>query len=402
MRETPSREENDVLKPVLEKLSPRWVRMLTRSHQVTQWMRDVVMLARGVVGPVRPVAKVYRERESGDIVLPGERRLKVISVQQETADAMSLTLERPEGVEHEAGQFLTLILPIDGRELRRSYSISSSSLTREPFVITVKKTSGGVASNWIHHTVRPGMTLRVRGPSGSFVYHPSNVPKRLVLIGGGSGITPLMGILRTAIAATPHVPVHLLYANRSAEDVIFRDELARLQATYPQFSLHHVLEREGGLPCTVGRVGRAELEAALGGQIADARIYLCGPDGMMAVVQEELKALGVGDSQVHLERFMTVRPQEVPSNGRLYQLRVGAKRIELPAGKTLLEGATGAGIELDFSCTMGGCGSCKARLLNGEVVMDEPNCLSPAERAEGMILTCVARPLSDVAIERLS
>lgn len=399
MNETSARYD-DVLAPLLGRLPGPVAGVLRRSGRAAQLARDVAMIVGGVLGPRRAVARAY-QGEPGGVVLPGERRLKVLSVQQETADAVSLVLERPEGLVHEAGQFLTLVLPIEGRDLRRSYSLSSSPLSSGPFVITVKKVAGGVASGWIHRSVRPGMALRVRGPSGTFVYRPSEAPARLVLVGGGSGITPLMSILRTALEATPQVPVHLVYANRSAEDVIFKDELGRLQGQHPQLTVQHVLEREGGLPCAVGRVSRAELAAALGDDPAQARVYLCGPDGMMNAAQEDLKALGFPEAQLHVERFVTVRPREVDNAGRLYQLRVGARRVDVEAGKTLLEGATAAGIDLDFSCTMGGCGACKARLVEGEVTMDEPNCLSEAERAEGLVLTCVARPLSDVVLERL-
>ncbi|MDW8251383.1 MAG: ferredoxin--NADP reductase [Myxococcales bacterium] len=392
---------HDVLKPWLARLPGPVAGVLVRSRRASQVARDVVMVVGGVLGPRRPVAREYRSGEAGGVVLPGERRLKVLAVRQETADAVSLVLERPAGMEYEAGQFLTLVLPIDGRELRRSYSLSSTPLLEGPLVITVKKVVGGAASGWIHRNVRPGMTLRVRGPSGNFVYRPSERPAKLVLVGGGSGITPLMGILRTAVEATPEVPVVLVYANRSVEDVIFREELAQLEVLYPQLTVRHVLEKEGGLPCSVGRVGRAELEAALGGTREGVRVYLCGPEGMMAAVQQELRALGLEDKQILLERFVTVRPREMGQEGRLYQLRVGSRQVEVPSGKTLLEGATAAGVTLDFSCTMGGCGACKARLVDGEVVMDEPNCLSEAERAEGLVLTCVARPLSDVTIEQL-
>jgi ferredoxin len=129
-------------------------------------------------------------------------------------------------------------------------------------------------------------------------------------------------------------------------------------------------------------------------------VYLCGPDAMMASVEPALRELGLPASSLHVERFVTVRPREVGS-GRLYQLRVGERRVTVGAGKTLLEAAAAGGVDLDFSCTMGGCGACKARLIEGEVAMDEPNCLSDAERAEGLVLACVSRPCSDVVIERL-
>lgn len=395
-----ARADGDILAPVLERLPGPLAGWLGRSKRATQAVRDVVMMARGVLGPRLPLASEHRAEEAA--VLPGERRLKVLSVQQETDDAVSLVLERPAGLTYEAGQFLTLVLPIEGKELRRSYSLSSSPREVGPLVITVKRVAGGVASRWLQQNVRPGMALRVRGPSGNFTYTEADAPGRLVLIGGGSGITPLMGILRLALAQTPHVPVTLLFANRSERDIIFRAEIARLAGAHPQLTVRHVLEQAEGaaVACRPGRIGRADLEEALGAEPGAARVYLCGPDGMMSSVEAELKALGLPGDRLKLERFVTVRPV-IPGERRLHTLRVGPRQIGVDSQKTLLEGANEAGIELDFSCTMGGCGACKARLVSGEVVMDEPNCLSEAERAAGMVLTCVARPLSDVEIERL-
>jgi ferredoxin-NADP reductase len=390
----------DVLAPVLGRLPPVVAGWLGRSRRATQAARDVVMLVSTVVGPRRPVAQVHRSSRE-HAALPGERRLRVLSVRQETADTLSIALERPAGLTYQAGQFLTLVLALDGGEVRRSYSLCSSPLDGGPLVITVKQVANGLVSRWLHRNVRPGSVLRVRGPSGNFVFDPSDAIRRLVLVGGGSGITPLMGILRTALVGAPELPVYLLFASRSGADIIFRGELEALAAAHPQLTVRHVLEAGDVSGCGQGRVTAAELETALGGEAAGARVYLCGPEGMMSAVEGALGARGVGPDQLRIERFVTVRRPVSEGASGLYQLRVGKQRAEAPASRTLLESATAAHLDLDFSCTMGGCGACKARLVEGEVVMDEPNCLSEAERAAGMVLTCVSRPLSDVVIERL-
>lgn len=394
---------DDVLKPVLERLPGVVAGWLRRSPRATQLARDLAMVARGVVGERRPVVRGSGASDSAGAGLPGERRLRVLGVRAETADAVSLELERPEGLGYEAGQFLTLVLSVGGQELRRSYSLSSTPLDEGPLVITVKRVEGGAGSSWIHAEARAGHTLRVRGPSGAFTYHAKDAPGRLVLVGGGSGITPLMGILRTALRSTPDVPVALLYANRSPADVIFRDELGRLELEYPRLTVTHVLERPGDeLAGHEGRVTREHLAAALGAEPGQARVYLCGPAPMMAEVEAMLGELGLPPERLRQERFSTTRAVAEESGGRrLYRLRVGSREVEAPSDRTLLESANEGQIVLDFSCTMGGCGSCKARLVEGDVVLDEPNCLSPDERAEGLILTCSARPRSDVVIERL-
>ena len=323
-------------------------------------------------------------------------------MRSETADAVSLELERPDDLSYEAGQFVTLVLPIGAHELRRSYSLSSSPDEPGPLVVTVKRVSDGVASTWLHANARPGQTLRVRGPSGSFTYAASEAPGRLVLVGGGSGITPLMGILRRALRATPEVPVVLLYANRSPDDVIFRDELDRLVAAHPQLTVRHVLERDALPGHHEGRVTREHLAAALGERVDEARVFLCGPGPMMTAVEPLLRELGLPAARLKQERFASVRPVTEPAGSqRLYRLRVGGREVEAASDRTLLESATDGQIALDFSCTMGGCGACKARLVEGDVVLDEPNCLSEDERAAGLVLTCSARPRSDVVIERM-
>ena len=395
------RRDRDVLQPVLARLPARVAGWVTKSARASQLARDATSLVRGFSGPPRPVARRYA---LSDDALPGEKRLRVLEVRRETRDAMSVVLERPEGETYAAGQFLTLLLTIDGREVRRSYSLSSSPLdARSPYVVTIKRVTDGLASRWLHETLAPGTRLRVRGPSGSFTWAPGDEPEHLLLVGGGSGITPLMGILRAALAGSKGVRVSLVYANRASDDVIFRDELARLAAIEPRLTVHHVLEQATrAFPCREGRVGRDDLASALAGvAISRSRAYVCGPAPMMTGVVADLRALGFGDDAVRVERFVSVRHVDAPATHAPHKLNVLGRTVDVAPGKTLLEAASAAGIELDFSCTMGGCGACKARLVAGDVAMDEPNCLIDAERAEGMILTCIARPTTDVTVAKL-
>lgn len=402
---TSSRRERDILRPVLSVLPSPVAALLEASPRASNVARDLTSFVQGFLGPMRPVSQRYvAPVVEGPQAIPGERALRVLEVRRETRDAVSLVLERPAGETYLAGQFLTLVLPIGerGQELRRSYSLSSTPLGDEPFVVTVKRIPGGVVSSWLHDDVQAGATLRVRGPSGNFTYQPGDAPAHLLLVGGGSGITPLFGILRTALAGNPTVRVTLVFANRAAPDVIFLRALTELAASEPRLTVHHVLESDDGtLPCTPGRVTAATLERALAEHDRKTtRAYVCGPDPMMDGVLADLASLGVTD--VHRERFVTVRPAVVREGaGGRHHLRVGGRTVPIPAGKTVLEGAVQGGVDLDFSCTMGGCGACKARLASGEVALDEPNCLTDEERAAGMILTCVAHPLTDVTIERI-
>lgn len=398
---TSSTRASDPLLAVLSRV-PALEGVLRRFPRATQAVRDVAMLASALAGEQRPVSTLYGTPSRAQVTIPGERKLRVVEVRRETPNAISIVLERPADLEMKAGQFLTLILTINGVELRRSYSISSSPNDRKHLVITVKKVDGGVASTWIHEHVIAGMTLRARGPSGAFVFEPG-LANELVLIAGGSGITPVMSILRVALEDTTDTRVSLVFANTSEDSMIFAREITALSEKYAgRLRVTHVLETAGKTPCVNGRADREVVRTALAEVGENPKAYVCGPPAMMDAVVDDLIALGVSRTQILVERFASVRASSTPASAQPRRLDVMGASAVVPPGKTVLEAASDAGISLDFSCTMGGCGACKARLVAGEVTHDEPNCLTQQERDAGMILACVARPLSDIAIERLS
>ncbi|HEU4410964.1 MAG TPA: ferredoxin--NADP reductase [Polyangiaceae bacterium] len=396
----------DVLEPWLDRLGPPARAWLRRAPRLLRWARDAAMVTRGLRAEPTPLSRRYAPAARGaEAALPGERRLRVLEVRRETDEALSVVFERPEGLSFEAGQFLTLLLPAGpGGLVRRSYSLSSTPAEGEPLVVTVKRVRGGLGSGYVHDRLRPGQVVRARGPSGAFTYRPSGGPERLLLVGGGSGITPLMAIARTALARSPGAEVELLYANRSAPDVIFADALAALAAG-GRLRVTHFLEAPGGpLPHRAGRVGRADLAAALarasGGP--EPSIYLCGPGPMMREALAAFEALGVPAGRVRVEHFHSAPGAAEGASREPRRLEVAGRPVVVAPGQTLLEAATAAGVAMDFSCTMGGCGACAVRLVRGEVVLDEPNCLSEAEREAGVVLACVARPRTDVAVEPLA
>jgi ferredoxin-NADP reductase len=360
------------------------------------------MIASAVTGEPRAVSTIYGSPSGSQNKLPGERKLRVREVRRETALALSLVFERPADLEFVAGQFLTLVFHIGGADVRRSYSISSSPHDRSKLVVTVKKIENGLVSSWIHEHVRAGTSLRVRGPSGNFVFEPGQ-SRELLLIGGGSGITPLMSILRVALDETIDTRVALLFANSSDAEIIFAGELEQLASRVgDRLTITHVVEAPGVVRSVRGRIDQRVLSEAIATIGANAQVHLCGPSAMMESVIADLNALGIDPSQVHVERFASVRSATTTQSTTPRRLDVMGANALISPGQTVLEGASDAGISLDFSCTMGGCGACKVRLAAGEVVHDEPNCLTQQERDAGMILACVARPLSDIAIERLS
>ena len=339
----------------------------------------------------------------------GARSVRVAEVIRETADAVTLVLEDPSGAPFvfQAGQYFTLLVEIDGERIRRAYS--ASSLPGAPRLsLTVKRVTGGRCSSYVNEKIVSGAQLGLLGPSGSFCVQGS-APRELVLIAGGSGITPMMSIARSVLMNEPQIRVALLYGNRGEADIIFAAALNQLRAEYGErFTLRHVLQNPP--PGWTGGAGLLD-EATVRREVTalapspSARFFVCGPEPMLHGARNALLGLGISTERIHEERFSpprtgqpgkrTVRtlPMIVEQRGR----RIGA--VDVPAGKTLLEAGAEQGLPLPFSCAMGNCGECKVKLMRGDVDLDEPNTLTSEERAQGFILTCVARPRSPVTIE---
>jgi len=368
------------------------------------------------------------------------RPLVVRQVLRETDSAVTLVLADPAGarLEFAAGQFFTLLVPCDpagGPPLRRAYSACTSPLDADgqpatTVAITCKRVAGGIVSNYINDRVAVGDVLSVLGPSGHFTPHPSADKRRhLVLIGGGSGITPLLSILRATLHSEPESRITLIYGNRSAADILFHSLLEQLAAQHAErLQLRLVLDEPppawtGGQGLLDARNLQIELRAlsllpstAGEGSALPREYYLCGPAPMMTAARLVLQDAGVADAQIWEERFASLHdPVTVggaattPVAMQLKLRRLGAAggsqaavsdhALVVKPGETLLEAGLAAGVAMPFSCAMGGCGACKGRLTQGEVVMSEPNCLSSAERAAGCVLPCIARPTGAVRVE---
>jgi ferredoxin-NADP reductase len=321
------------------------------------------------------------------------REVRIAEVRRETPSAVTLVLEdaeRPGPFDFRPGQFFTLVTDIDGRPVRRAYSASSAPGAPR-LEVTVKQVDGGRFSTHVHRNLRAGDRLSVRGPSGAFHADPA-AAHEVVLIAAGSGVTPMMSMIRTLAG-----PISLLYCNRTEEDVIFADELLRLEKSAP-LSVTHVLTRERGRLDAAGVHGwLTELRPS-----ADARYYLCGPEGLMDTVQGVLTERGVPAELVHREHYtsgdMTVTataPQQLVVEDGAHE--VGSVLVE--PGQTLLDAGLAAGLPMPYSCTVGNCGDCMVRLRGGEVAMNGPNCLTPQQKADGYVLTCVGCPLSRVTLD---
>ena len=342
--------------------------------------------------------------------------MRVVEIVRETADAVSVVLEDPAGapIHFAAGQFFTLHIRVGDEVLKRAYSASSSALDHRRVAITVKRVHDGRVSRHVVGHLRAGDAIDVLGPSGAFTPAAASGPRLLVLIGGGSGITPLSSIARTILASEPGTRVALVYGNYALEDVIFRDALDALAAEHagdaPRFRVRHVLQEpppawSGGTGLLDGEALGRELDALADPDLASAEYFLCGPAPMMAGAREALEKRGVEASRIREERFVSAHAGATRSASVAQEvtirMRDGERRVLVAAGRTVLETALDAGVDMPFSCAVGGCGTCRVRLSAGSVVMDEPNCLSPGERAEGYVLACVSRPTSPCTFEVL-
>jgi ring-1,2-phenylacetyl-CoA epoxidase subunit PaaE len=389
------------------------------AHRVTAARRDLraaLALLRGKhASPT--VARTSRRRPTAELAgaTATARELAIVEVRRETADAITLVLADPSGasIGFRPGQFFTLLIDLGGPGglggdvVRRAYSASSLHTDPTRVAITIKRVDGGRASTHLHATARAGQRVRVLGPSGDFGVAPDPARARhVVLIGGGSGITPLMSIARGVLAVEPASRVTLVYGNRGDADVIFAAELDALAAAHPALRVHHVLEHAHPRAARVGRLDQATtaaiLDDALAGAPAPDGYFVCGPEPMMAAVRAALIARGVTPAAIHEERFASLRPAAPAARGPVAAtIRIGGvtRTIAIAPGATLLDAGLDAGLPMPFSCAMGGCGACAVDVVDGAVEHDLPNCLDDGERARGRALACVARPTGPCTIE---
>ncbi len=365
--------------------------------------RDLGMISLLLKGqhppPLIPLLQVKTER-----ALMTPRSLRVTEVRRETDDALTLLLQDPAGlpIPFLPGQFFTVLIPIEGKIERRAYSASRHIPDASRLELTCKRIVGGRVSSYLHEFAHAGMMIQVLGPSGQFVVKPDPAKKRrLVLIGGGSGITPLHAIAQSVLAIEKESSVMLLYGNQRQRDIIFADDLRQLATAHPdRFVVRHVLaEASPEVDAQIGILDQSTIAAELDRLPDDdgsVHYYLCGPQGMMDAARTLLLQRSVTAQRIHEERFATpqLESRARVSTAQLVELSHRGKTslLRVQPDETLLEAGLRSGIELPFSCTMGGCGACKGKLLDGEVEHPEPNCLSTTEREAGQILLCVAHP----------
>lgn len=346
--------------------------------------------------------------------------LAVADVRPLTAASVEVTFAVPEDLRAEydylPGQHVALRAHVGGRELRRSYS-----LCRPPSAgclsVAIKRDLGGAFSTWATSELRPGDEIDVMSPQGTFTLDPARTAGRhIVGIAAGSGITPLMALASSVLSGSPDSRFTLVYTNRTAIDVMFLEELADLKDRYPsRLALHHVLSREQrSAPLLSGRIDEDRLRRMLDALVPPETVdewFLCGPFELVQLCRDVLEDYGVPRDRVHFELFTTGDPVEPRGDvGRPVVVHDGERTAEIEftldgmtstvstpvdANESVLNAALRVRPDVPFACTGGVCGTCRARLVSGDVRMTENYALEPEELERGYVLTCQSHPLTD-------
>ncbi|WP_259015311.1 ferredoxin--NADP reductase [Emticicia fluvialis] len=337
--------------------------------------------------------------------------LQVKEVVTETPDSVTIYFWHPlsEQIKYKAGQFITVIVPLDGKKVRRSYSMSTSPHTDTAIGITVKRVKGGLVSNYLNDKVKVGDFIEIVEPMGNFFVEPdAGQSRHLVLFAAGSGITPLMAIAKSVLKVEPGSRITLVYGNRSEGSIIFKDKIEEMERTYRErLKVHHILSRPSDY--WVGQVGRISQGIGIRfmkdsfTDFAKDEFFLCGPAGMMEDIIKGLNIYDVSKSRIHRENFHAPMLDEVFVEENEDSLKPQLIKViyegeehefEVKPHQSILEAALDIDIDLPYSCQAGMCTACMGKCVSGKVKMDEEEGLTDKEIQQGYILTCVAHPLT--------
>lgn len=363
-------------------------------------------------------------------------RLPVTGLRKLTSESVEVSFGVPEELVNDydylPGQYVALRAEIDGHEVRRSYSICAEPRPGE-IRVAIKKDMGGVFSTWANEELAVGDELDVMNPQGAFtstthltsMNHPDELAREevrqdrsahVVAIAAGSGITPIMAIARSLMTASSTTSIDVVYANRSATDVMFAEELGDLKDKYPsRLAVHHVLSREQRIsPLMSGRIEPEKLEEILDRVVQVETVnewFLCGPFELVQLCRDALKERGVPEERVRFELFSTGKPEKpagqrgrevaVDPEGENYRITFtldgNTGKVDTPqsAGETVLNAALRVRPDVPFACAGGVCGTCRAKVVSGDFTMEENFALEKDEVDAGYVLTCQTRPTSE-------
>ncbi len=342
------------------------------------------------------------------------------AVRQETHDVKTFVFAAPDArlFRYAPGQFVTFELEIGGQTINRCYTLSSTPTRPDMVSITVKRVPGGPVSNWLHDNLKPGAALRVLGPAGAFscFLHAPPKHKKYLFLSAGSGITPLMSMARALHDLAHEADVAFVHSARTPDDIIFARELELMAHNQPQFRLGLVCERRGAQASWAGFNGF--LSPAVLTNVApdflERTVYTCGPAPYMAAVRAMLTQLGFDMANYHEESFSfetlalenaaaeaAAAPPalDASANFTIDFTRTG-EQVSCAADQTILSAARAAGMRLPTSCTQGLCGTCKTKMVSGQVDMKHAGGIRQREIDQGFILPCCSKPLSDIVLER--
>lgn len=341
--------------------------------------------------------------------------LRIARIFDETHDVKTFRLVPLDGgplpFVHTAGQYLNLALTIDGKRVNRSYTIASAPTRSAYCELTVKQAANGYASRHLHQTWREGATVKVSAPAGRFVFE-GHEAKRVVLVAGGIGITPMMSIVRSLTDRGWQGEMYLLFSVKAVRDIVFCDELEYLQSRFKNLHVRILISRD---PETAwdglrGQITRDVVSGFVPG-LERGPVLLCGPDAMMTAMRTLFTSLGVPDAEVHQEAFTSpasIEPSvsdeavDAPlAEGALANIAFtrSGRTAAVTGEESVLEAAEEAGVTIPFECRSGICGQCKTQLVSGRVTMDVQDALTAADRSRGVILACQARATRDLEID---
>lgn len=347
-------------------------------------------------------------------------KLKVAAVNRETNDSVSVVFDVPAELKNNynyiPGQYLTLKLQVNGEQVNRSYSFCSSPFANEPMTIAVKEVGGGKGSTFINRSLKAGDEVEVMEPMGNF-HSPlsENASKQYVLFGGGSGITPLFSILKSVLAKEPNSTITLFYGNRDEQSIIFKNRIAELAAQNPsRLKVVHILDTASPFTPYSGYLVKdlalKLLRENTNQNYANAEFFICGPTPMMKEAENALLVLSIPKEKIHIEYF-TAKAEEdrtaadvgvaaataVPFTGKAkVKLIYDGNEVEFEMNEkeTVLNAALDAGYDPPYSCMVAACCTCRAKLIEGNVTMDDRESLTDGEIAKGYVLTCQSHPKS--------
>lgn len=372
-------------------------------------MTSVTAFVREWFAEPRPTFELRKAsaRWSHSMSAEAHHRLIVSEIIQETPSTRTFLLSGPDGeppaLTYRAGQHLTLLVDLDGVTHRRCYSFSSCPDDGGPPAITVKRTIDGKVSRYLHDQIGIGDELRATNPGGDFTIDVNAAAaRRIVLIAGGVGITPLISLAETVLRNEPESRVSLRCGHRDEGEIIFRERLTELEREFGG-RLDLVFALDNPPPAWSGLNGALDgprVMESLGDDTADA-YYLCGPAPMMKSVRQSLASAGTPAERIRTERFAyaSAATTRIPQRPARILFAGSGREVTATPGQTILQAALAGGLEVPFSCTMGGCGACKIRRLEGDAVMSEPNCLSHDERQAGFLLACCSYAEERLVIE---